>query len=129
MGRHSLEFIVWDNAGKSSRGSFDFSIADVSDMPELDIYTNANPAVSSVTFYVNSPDAGTGYVDVFDLSGRKVWSSSATMDAGVMAATWDLLDAGGTRVPRGIYLYRATVTGRDGKEKRATKKLAVGEGR
>ncbi len=129
VGRHSLEFLVWDNAGNSSRGSFDFSIADVSDMPELDIYTNANPAVSSVTFYVNSPDAGTGYVDVFDLSGRKVWSSSATMDAGVMAATWDLLDAGGTRVPRGIYLYRATVTGRDGKEKRATKKLAVGEGR
>ena len=91
------------HAGNSSRGSFDFSIADVSDMPELDIYTNANPAVSSVTFYVNSPDAGTGYVDVFDLSGRKVWSSSATMDAGVMAATWDLLDAG-AHVCRVVYI-------------------------
>lgn len=126
-GRHTLEFIVWDNAGNSSRDQFEFEIAERTDLPEIDIYCDANPAVSSVTFYVTSPDSsGGGIIDVFDLSGRKVWSSNEQGGAGMMSATWDLTDVSGSRVPRGIYLYRATVTGADGKEKRATRKLAVG---
>jgi hypothetical protein len=41
--------------------------------------------------------------------------------------TWDLMDSGGHRVPRGIYLYRATVSDSDSGTKTATaaRKLAV----
>lgn len=125
-GRHKLDFTVYDNAGNSTRQGFEFEIADLSSIPEVDLYTNANPAVTSVTFYVTAPETTGGLIEVFDLSGRRVWSSNGVSGAGLMTTTWDLLDAGGNRVPRGIYIYRATVTGSDGKEKRASKKLAVG---
>ena len=44
-----------------------------------------------------------------------------------MPLTWDLLDTGGRRVPRGIYLYRATVTDKETGETSSTetRKLAV----
>lgn len=125
-GEHELEFLVWDNAGNSTRGSFAFRIAPQSEIPDLDIYTDASPAISSVTFYINSDEAVRGLVEVFDLSGRRVWFSEAPHNDGALSVKWNLSDAGGSRVPRGIYLYRATVTDATGKERRATKKFAVG---
>lgn len=124
-GEHSLEFLVWDNAGNATRTSLTFTVADTSELPELDIYTDASPAVSSVTFYVNSPEVDYALVEVFDLGGRRVWHSDADRIDGAMAAKWNLQDTGGARVPRGIYLYRATTRDRNGAEQKATKKFAV----
>jgi hypothetical protein len=39
--------------------------------------------------------------------------------------TWDLIDLGGRRVPRGIYVYRATISTDGVKEATKSKKLAV----
>lgn len=125
-GSHTLDFIVWDNAGNSSRSSFEFVIASQESIPALDIFTDASPAVSSVTFYINSAEAQTGLVEVFDLSGRRVWHAEAMHNDGAFSKEWDLRDVGGARVPRGIYLYRATVSDASGQEIKATKKFAVG---
>ncbi|MCM1319293.1 MAG: type IX secretion system sortase PorU [Muribaculaceae bacterium] len=124
-GDHTLEFLVWDNAGNCSRAGFDFRIAPQSEIPNLNIYTDASPAVSSVTFFIDSPEAVSGLVEVFDLSGRRVWYNEAPKGDGALSTKWNLNDNGGTRVPRGIYLYRATVRNASGKEHRATKKFAV----
>lgn len=125
QGAHTLDFLVWDNAGNSARTGMSFTIADASQIPDLAIYTDASPAVSSVTFYIDAPEARTGLVEVFDLGGRRVWSADASQIDGAMASQWNLCDKSGTRVPRGIYLYRATVTDATGAERRATKKFAV----
>jgi len=125
-GEHKLDFLVWDNAGNCTRTGFDFKIAPQSALPDLDIFTDASPAVSSVTFYINSADAVQGLVEVFDLGGRRVWYSDAPRGDGALSTKWNLTDRGGTRVPRGIYLYRATVRDAAGNERKATKKLAVG---
>lgn len=125
-GEHKLDFIVWDNAGNSSRSSFDFVLVSQEEIPSLDIFTDASPAVSSVTFYINSNEAEQGVVDVYDLSGRRVWHAEADRNDGAFSAQWNLRDSGGARVPRGIYLYRATVTNAAGEETKATKKFAVG---
>lgn len=125
-GDHTLDFLVWDNAGNSTRSSFKFKIAPRSELPDLDIFTDASPAISSVTFYINSEEAVQGVVEVFDLSGRRVWYSEAPRGDGALSARWNLTDNGGSRVPRGIYLYRATVRDAAGNEKKATKKFAVG---
>lgn len=125
-GEHRLEFLVWDNAGNSSRTEFGFRIAPQSEIPDLDIYTDASPAISSVTFYINSGEAVQGIVEVFDLAGRRVWYSEAPRGDGALSARWNLIDTGGSRVPRGIYLYRATVRDAAGQESKATKKFAVG---
>lgn len=125
-GEHKLEFLVWDNAGNSTRSAFDFRIAPQSQIPDLDIFTDASPAISSVTFYINSSDAVQGVVEVFDLAGRRVWYSDAPKGDGALSAKWNLMDSGGSRVPRGIYMYRVTVRDAGGNEKKATKKFAVG---
>jgi hypothetical protein len=46
------------------------------------------------------------------MMGRLVWSAADTDRSNLSATapiTWNLTDLGGNRVPRGIYLYRATV--------------------
>ena len=67
-------------------------------------------------------------IEVFDLNGRRVWISDRNASTDVMASItvpWDLCTSAGARVPRGIYLYRATVTSPDGTSATRTRKLAV----
>jgi hypothetical protein len=69
-----------------------------------------------------------GTIDVYDLMGRKVWSSTQSARSDMYTSTpvtWDLTDVGGRRVPRGIYVYRATITTDGVKEATKAKKLAV----
>ena len=52
-------------------------------------------------------------VSVFNLLGHKLWEQTSTGRSDMFVSspvTWDLTDGTGRRVPRGIYLYRATVT-------------------
>lgn len=124
-GEHTLKFIVWDNVGNSSAKEITFNVAESASEAKIDLYTNANPASVSVTFFVNAPTSvdATTLIEVFDLSGRKIWSRSE--QGSNTSTTWDLQDGSGNRIPRGIYLYRATVSDKNGKEMKQTKKLAV----
>lgn len=130
-GDHSLEFIVWDNAGNSTRRSLTFTVAS-DKTPTVSVYTDASPATSGVTFFI-SPDMPaegmTSHMEVYDLSGYKVWEADTEADSSSTAAPmqirWDLNDRGGTRVARGIYIYRCTVTDKEGQQTTATRKLAV----
>jgi hypothetical protein len=130
-GSHTLKFTVWDNMGNSSSHTLNFEVSAAPKPYVSDVKTNVNPATTSVTFYIyhdriaeNAPCT----IEVFNLAGRKVWegSTSTTEDyeAGT-TLTWDLNDVSGTRVQRGIYLYRATVTSKEGASVSMTKKLAV----
>lgn len=127
-GDHTLEFTVWDNAGNSSVETIDFRVA-AGGRPEIyDLYTDVNPAVTSVTFILSHDTASSGtqcLIEVFDLSGRLVWSEAPTGVGTTLTATWNLHDTTGNRVARGIYLYRATVTASSGAQTTTTKKLAV----
>lgn len=130
-GEHTLEFTVWDNANNSSTASISFKVSNSVTPTITDINTNANPASTDVTFFIShdmpSSDT-TARVEVFDLSGKKVWTSATYTGSSTtaqMQIKWDLLNSSGTRVPRGIYLYRAVVSSGSGEEATMTKKLAV----
>lgn len=124
-GRHTLKLTAWDNANNSSTAELEFSVA-VNAIPTLyDVVPDCNPARTSVTFSVahDWPDNGTRCtVDIFDLSGRKVWSGSSGPEGKII---WNLADGMGARVGRGIYLYRATVVSPKGTASTKTKKIAV----
>lgn len=132
QGPHTLTFKVWDTSGNLTTASIDFNV-DLSARPSIiDVYTDANPAHTEANFYIrhDRPDAMTGVtVEVFDLLGRPLWQHTETgrSDMHMTAPLkWDLTDSAGRRVPRGIYLYRATVTEEGGQ--RATsesRKIAV----
>lgn len=130
-GSHTLELSVWDNANNSSRASLEFSVGANADPVISGLGTDVNPASTSVVFevtmgHINSLNSLT--LEVFDLAGRKVWGQSLTSPGSsrnVFNTTWDLHDTSGARVPRGIYLYRATATTQEGTQSSKTKKLAV----
>ncbi len=79
------------------------------------MYTDTNAADMQANFYIahNRPDAMlTVQIDIYDLSGRLLWSDHTRGRADMYVTapvTWNLTDNAGHRVPRGIYVYRATV--------------------
>lgn len=130
-GTHSLELKVWDNANNSSSASLNFNLK-ASMAPAIsELSTDVNPASTSVVFTIGI-DGVTGKLpcrlEVFDLSGRKVWVSEShniSNSGNRLNISWNLRDSGGHRVPRGIYLYRAVVCSSEGVDIARTRKLAV----
>ncbi len=130
-GMHTLKLRVWDVYSNMSEKTITFNV--VSGLkPEIyEIYATQSPASTSTTFYVkhNRPDATLNItIDVFDLMGRKVWTTTQSGQSNMFTSfpvTWDLTDTGGSRVPRGIYIYRATVSTDGVREATKSKKLAV----
>lgn len=133
-GDHELTLIVWDNANNSSSATLSFKVS-ASWKPEIEtLTTDVNPASTNVNFII-ATDGANGSMDckveIFDLSGRKIWSGNApdiTSTSNRVTLSWDLCDGNGSRVARGIYLYRATVTGKNGAIVTKTRKLAVTAG-
>lgn len=133
-GQHTLDFTVWDNAGNSSTRSISFTVGAHASTVIYGLTTDRNPATTSVTFSLTAeqPEPGTECrLDVYDLSGRKVWTYATNINSAADAninVTWNLQDGAGRRVPRGIYLYRATLSNSSGNVDSVTKKLAVAAG-
>lgn len=130
-GEHTLKLTVWDNANNSASAELSFTVA-ASKRPEIyDLRTNVNPAREDVIFTLSTdrPMAKVECtVEVFDLNGRRVWTSNRNTSTDIQASInvpWDLCTSEGQRVPRGIYLYRATVTSPDGTYATRSRKLAV----
>lgn len=132
-GPHSVRLRVWDTAPNSTEATLSFNVAkDI--VPNIyEVYTDRNPVSESANFFISHdrPDQMlTVTVEVFDLMGRRVWEKTQTARSDMFVSspvTWDLIDNGGRRVSRGIYVYRATVSDSDSGEKTATssRKLAV----
>lgn len=130
-GHHKLRLKVWDNANISNEQTITFNVVNGL-APELyEVYTNANPASVEANFYLkhNRPDALiTVTIEVFNLMGRPVWSSTETGKSDMFTSfpiKWNLCDNAGRRVSRGIYLYRATISTDGIQESTKSKKIAV----
>lgn len=131
-GHHELTLRVWDTSGNSTSATLEFN-ASSSQAPVLyDLYADCNPARTDTRFYLihDRPNAVvTLQVEVFDLMGRQVWTTSVNgmSDPTLpLPVKWDLCDNAGRRVGRGIYLYRARVTDADGlTSSTATRRIAV----
>ena len=132
-GYHSLRLRVWDTGPNSAEATLNFTVQQDIIPTIYEVYTDRNPVSDKADFYVSHdrPDLTmTVTIEVFDLMGRPVWQKAQTARSDMFTTTpvsWDLLDSGGRRVPRGIYLYRATISDGDSGEKTATasRKLAV----
>ena len=131
QGEHSLKFTVWDNANNSSTASLQFTISALWKPSIETLTTDVNPATTSVNFIIGT-DGTSGTmecnIEVFDLWGRRVWRDTAPSLSGQTTRTmlnWNLCDFGGSRVPEGIYLYRALIKTGNGATVSKTKKLIV----
>lgn len=130
-GSHTLTLEVWDNFNNATRASIDFGVSASADPYIIDLYTDANPASSSVNFIMNVdvPNTKMNFnLSVHDLSGRTVWEYEQTENTGLEGTVkipWNLCHKSGTRVPRGIYLYKVRVETPEGTWNSKTGKLAV----
>lgn len=130
-GSHTLTLEAWDNLNNSVRRTISFRVAASADPTIVKVGTDCNPATSGVNFYIHldQPNTDMTYeLSVMDLNGRVVWSRSDTESSGLqsmLSTYWDLIDNGGARVPRGIYLYRVRVETPQGTWSSKTNKLAV----
>ena len=130
-GHHTLKLKVWDVFNNSSEKTISFNVMSglKADIDEIKAFPN--PAATTTTFIVthNRPEAAvTITIEVFNLMGQRMWSTTQSGRSSMFSSfpiTWDLSDYSGSRLPRGIYLYRATITTDGHQESTKTKKLAI----
>ena len=98
----------------------------------LDVNARLDTASDKVVFTIKtdmSTEEIESGIEIFSLNGDKVWESfdnAAGVDNGVETLDWNLCDMAGRRVSRGIYIYRATVVTKEGRQTSKSKKIAVG---
>lgn len=115
-GEHTLRLRVWDTSANSASATINFVVGERVAPVIYDIYTDASPAHDKANFYISHdrPDQmATVTVQVYNLLGHPLWSRTVTGVSDMFTSTpvtWDLTDTSGRRVPRGIYLYRASIT-------------------
>jgi hypothetical protein len=77
----------------------------------------ANPARGAVTFEVRAPASAPARMQVFDIRGRRVWSRSQPVPAGISELRWPALDEFGHAVSSGIYFVQVDFAGESYRQK------------
>ena len=111
-GHYTLMFRAWNLYNVSTMEYLDFEV--VKDLkPEIfSVTCFPNPATTQTTIQVKhdrEDEMIDMTVDVYDLSGKRVWSESRQSANYI---TWDLSTANGKLLP-GVYIYRVSVKSDD----------------
>ncbi len=130
-GIHTLRFRIWDTSDNSASKEISF-LVDPDRAPIIyDIYSDANPASTHANFYLSHdrPDANIEVkFTIYNMIGKPIWTYSATGRSDMFLSfpiQWNLCDTSGSRVGRGIYLYRAVITADGVESATAVKRIAV----
>ena len=131
QGKHSLTFRVWNIYNNSTLDSLNFTVVKGYKPTIIDLQAGGNPARDYTYFMFshNLPETTLKVeIGVYDLTGRTVWTHSETGSSGFLKqypVKWDLNNNAGSRVPSGMYIYRATVSTANSKEATQSKKIIV----
>ena len=98
--------------------------------PSFSISCTKNPARESTTFVIAHDRQGANLdvtVEVYDLSGRRLWShsESGVGNGSTYTVTWDLTTDGGVQLDSGIYLYRVKLGADNATKTSKAKKLII----
>lgn len=108
-GKHTLTFYAWDLLNNSATASLDFEVVKGLTPDIFNVSCYPNPASKSTRFVVAHDRPETVLettIEVYNLIGRKIWSKTQNT---VENFTWNLEDSTGTKVQRGVYLYRISI--------------------
>ncbi|MFZ4724783.1 MAG: type IX secretion system sortase PorU [Paludibacter sp.] len=126
-GKHTLTFRVWDLLNNSTTQSIDFEVISGLNPVIFSVSNYPNPVKTETRFMVNHDRPETllsTTVEVFDLSGRKIWSETQPSADNL---TWNLISSNGQKVKSGIYLYRVNIKTTDSDITSKTNKMVIVE--
>jgi len=126
-GIHTLTFRVWDLLNNSTTDSINFEVV-TGLAPEIfSVYNYPNPVKTETKIVVIHDRPETilkTTVEIFDISGRKIWSFSQT---GADNISWNVLSNNGYKVKTGIYFYRVTIKTMNSESTSKTNKMLIVE--
>ena len=110
-GLHRLQFRAWDILNNSSSAELTFNVVGGLEPGIIDVDCTQNPATTSTSFRIIHDRTGSPLdvaIDLYDLSGRHLWTHSETDTpaSGELTVDWDLTIDGGRRLGTGVYIYR-----------------------
>ena len=129
-GKHKLLFRAWDVLNNSSTAELTFNVVKGTEPVFTDVDCSPNPATTKTTFRITHDRAGSEMevvIDIFDISGRHLWthSQSGTYGGNTLTIDWDLTTDGGRGLHTGVYLYRIRLSSEGSGYASKAKKLIV----
>jgi hypothetical protein len=129
-GKHTLVFRAWDVLNNVSTAKLNFNVVKGLMPTVYSVDVSHNPATTTTTFIINHDFTGSTVdviIDVFDMSGRILWSHSGSgvSTGGSYTLEWDLTQDNGNKLPTGVYLYRARVASDGSASASKAKKLII----
>lgn len=124
-GKHTLTFRVWDLQNNSTTKTIDFEVEKGLTPQIFSISNFPNPVKVNTSIVVNHDRPETilnTTVEIFDLSGRKIWAFSQSSADNI---TWDLKTINGEKIVNGVYLYKVSIKTSDSDITSKTNKMLI----
>lgn len=131
LGRHSLKIKAWDNVNNSNEYILDFTVVESSELRLDHVLNYPNPFTTQTAFWFEHNQPGRNLyakVEVFTVSGKLIKTLSQTINTPGNRSVdiqWDGLDQYGSKIGRGVYIYRLQVRTDDGKRAETWQRLVV----
>ena len=129
-GKHTLMFRAWDMMNNSSTVSIEFEVVKGLAPDFSNVMAISTPACDYTTFMFthDRPESEVEVnIEVFDFSGRVLWSHSEQVVSpnNTYTYTWNLHGSSGRPMESGVYLYRVTVSSMTGQSKSKAQKILI----
>ncbi|MCE5331238.1 MAG: type IX secretion system sortase PorU [Bacteroidales bacterium] len=124
-GKHTLTFKAWDLLNNSSTQALDFEVVKGLSPNIFKVYNYPNPVKTGTTIVVEHDRPETilnTTVDIFDLSGRRIWWFN---QSNADEVSWDMIGNDGIKVKQGIYLYRVSINTNNSDIESKTNKMLI----
>ncbi len=129
-GEHKLLFRAWDILNNSSTAELTFNVVKGLEPLFFDVECTVNPAKTTTSFRILHDRVNSEIdviLDIFDISGRHLWSYSenGVSTENSYTVDWDLTIDGGRRLQTGVYLYRVRISSDGSSYASKAKKLII----
>ena len=114
-GKHVLMLRAWDLLGNSTVKTLEYEVVAGRKEPSgFSVLCYPNPVKSIANIRITYPESNEVErvtLDIFDLSGRRIWTQEQD---GLDAVSWNVLNSEGGVAPEGVYVLRTSVYTKSG---------------
>lgn len=130
-GKHTVKVKIWDAVNNSGEETLEFFVTSSAEIALKHILNYPNPFTTSTEFLFEHNQYNTNLevlVQIFTVSGKLVKTLESSFYANGfrnIPIHWDGLDDYGSRIGRGVYIYKITVRNEQMQQAEAFEKLVI----